>query len=149
MIITQKRYLFGDDFTLSRLAIDGIPFTPCGYILEDKVREIVGMPVAKWKIPRETAIPAGKYSVVIDLSQRFGKRMLHLLDVPGFEGIRVHSGNTSHDTEGCLITGKERDEKNGEVSGSRVALAPLFNRIENSLQHGVPVWWIVEGKKNA
>lgn len=149
MVITQKRYLFGGDFTLSRLAIDGIGFTSCPYILEDKVRESPGIPVEQWKVPRETAIPVGRYKVVIDLSQRFGKRMLHLLDVPGFEGIRVHAGNTSHDTEGCLITGKERDEAHGEVSGSRVALAPLFNRIEHVLQHGEPVWWIVEGLKNA
>lgn len=142
MIITQKRYLLGDDFTLSRLEIDGIAFPPCKYILEDKVREVAGIPVEKWKIPRETAIPTGRYKVVIDMSQRFGKRMLHLLDVPGFEGIRVHAGNTSHDTEGCLIVGKERDEKNGEVSGSRLALAPLFTKIEAALQRDA-VWWII------
>lgn len=149
MIITTKRYVFGDDFTLSHLAIDGIGFTPCPYILEDKVREVSGMPVEKWKIPRETAIPVGRYAVTIDMSQRFGKRMLHLLDVPGFEGIRVHAGNTSHDTEGCLITGKERDEKHGEVSASRQALSLLFPRIESALQHGEPVFWVVEGLPNA
>ena len=145
MNIYQKRYKFGDDFTISKLAIDGVPFASCGYILEDKVREVAGKPVAEWKIPRETAIPTGQYKVIIDMSQRFGKRMLHLLNVPGYEGVRIHSGNTSHDTEGCLITGKERDEKNGEVSGSRIGLTALYSKIEAALIKGEQVLWHVDG----
>lgn len=145
MIVTQKRYLFGDDFTLSHLYIDGILFGQCPYTLEDVVREVIDKPVSEWKIPAETAIPVGKYRVVIDMSKRFGKRMMHVLDVPGFEGIRVHSGNTSHDTEGCLITGKERDEKHGEVSGSRIACAALFDKVDKALNKGDDVWWVVEG----
>ena len=146
MIITSKRYLFGDNFTLSHLAIDGIRFAPGPYILEDKVREVAGgMPVATWKIPKETAIPVGRYRVEINMSARFVKRMIQLMDVPGYSGIRVHAGNTSHDTDGCMVTGKERDEKHGEVSGSRQALALLFPRVDSALQHGEPVWWVVEG----
>jgi Family of unknown function (DUF5675) len=141
--IVQKRYLFGKDFTLSRLYMGGMLFPGCQYILEDKVREITGKPVTEWKIKAETAIPAGRYKVVIDMSTRFKKQMLHLLDVPGYEGIRIHSGNTSHDTEGCLITGRERDEKNGEVSGSRVALASLYPRIEAAIASGESVYWTV------
>lgn len=145
MLITQKRYLFGDDFTLSNLYVDGALVYSCPYILEDTVREVLEKPVSDWKVPSETAIPVGKYKVVIDMSQRFGKRMMHLLDVPGFEGIRVHAGNTSHDTEGCLITGKERDEKHGEVSGSRIACAALFDKVEKTLSKGEEVWWVVSG----
>lgn len=145
MIITQKRYKFGGDFTLSRLAVDGVPMSQCQYILEDKVREVEGMEVEKWKIPKETAIPTGRYKVIIDLSQRFGRLMPHLLNVPGFSGVRVHAGNTSHDTEGCLVTGKERDEKNGEVSGSRVARDALQDKISKALDNGQDVWWEVTG----
>lgn len=145
MNILQKRYLFGEDFTISTLHLSGAPFPGCPYILEDKVREVPGMPVAKWKIKAETAIPVGDYKVVIDFSQRFNKDMIHLLGVPGFEGIRVHSGNTSHDTEGCMITGKERDEKHGEVSGSRVARDALFERVKAALARLEPVTWCVEG----
>lgn len=145
MLIAQKRYLFGDDFTLSRLYVDGDLFGQCPYTLEDVVREVPGKPVKDWKVPAETAIPVGKYRVVIDMSKRFGKRMMHVLDVPGFEGIRIHSGNTSHDTEGCLITGKERDEKHGEVSGSRIACAALFDKVDKALNKGDDVWWVVEG----
>ena len=147
MNITQRRYKFGKDFTLSKLFVDNLHYMACPYILEDVVREMPDKPVSEWKVPAETAIPIGRYKVVIDMSHRFKKRMIHLLNVPGFDGIRVHSGNTSHDTEGCLITGKERDEKNGEVSGSRVALEPLFARIDAALNKGEAVWWTVEGLK--
>ena len=140
MIITSKRYKFGDDFTLSRVAIDGLAFDGCPYFLEDKVREVPDHTVAEWKIPSETAIPAGRYKVVIDMSKRFGKRMIHILNVEGFGGVRIHAGNTSHDTEGCLIAGKERDEKNGEVSGSRIASDALFKKVDAALLRGEPVW---------
>ena len=147
MIITAKRYRFGDDFTLSRVAVDGIGFVPCPYILEDAVREVGGVPVSEWKIPRETAIPAGRYKVVIDMSTRFGKRMMHLLDVDGFDGVRIHAGNTSHDTEGCLLCGKERDEKHGEVSGSRIACDAMFNKVDAALLRGELVWLEIGGTK--
>lgn len=145
MNVTQKRYKFGDDFTLSKVFIDGELFKGCPYILEDKVREVKGMPVDKWKIPCETAIPVGTYEVKKTFSQRFGKMMYQLINVPGFDGIRIHSGNTSHDTEGCLITGRERDEKNGEVSGSRVARDALYDRIDKAVAKGEKITWTVEG----
>lgn len=145
MKIVQTRYFFGDDFTLSRLFIDGVPFVGCPYILEDKVREVAGVPVEEWKVPRETAIPVGVYEVATDMSTRFKKLMPRLLLVKGFEGVRVHAGNTSHDTEGCLLGGKERDEKHGEVSGSRVAIAALTTRIDAALARKELVQWRVEG----
>ena len=144
MKIVQKRYLLGDDFTLSKLYIDGIWVAGCPYILEDKVREIIGKPVNKWKVKSETAIPIGTYHVEKTFSQRFGKMMYQLLDVPGFEGIRIHAGNTSHDTEGCLICGRERDEKNGEVSGSRVARDTLYAKMDSAIARGEKITWTVE-----
>lgn len=104
-------------------------------ILEDKVRPD-GI-----KVKGQTAIPYGKYRIVIDYSNRFKKMMLHLLDVENFEGIRIHAGNTHLDTEGCLITGKA-DTSIGTIIGgtSRPALERLFQRIERSLQRGEEVW---------
>jgi len=147
MKVIQKRYCFGEDFTLSKVEIDGKPFAGCPYILEDVVREIPNKPVRTWKVKSETAIPVGTYQVEKTFSQRFGKMMYQLIGVDGFEGVRIHSGNTSHDTEGCIITGKERDEKNGEVSGSRVAKEALEKVLDAAVARGEKIMWTVEGIK--
>ena len=73
------------------------------WTLEDVVREIPGQPVTAWKIKRETAIPRGTYTIRVTYSNRFGVDLPLLLDVPGFEGIRIHGGNTKADTEGCIL----------------------------------------------
>ena len=146
--IIQQRYVFGKEFTISLLRIDGLVLNDCKYILEDCVREVTGMPVIAWKIAGETAIPVGRYEVVIDMSTRFKKFMLHLLNVPGFDGIRVHAGNSSHDTEGCLITGKYCNETEGEVSFSGVARDVLFAEVQNALKSGRKVYWSVKGLPN-
>lgn len=145
MNILQKRYKFGEDFTLSRLYMNGLPFPGCVYILEDAVREIPGKQVSEWKIPKETAIPVGRYVVKKTWSGRWGKLMWEITGVPGFSGIRPHAGNTSHDTEGCPITGKERDEKHGEVSGSRIARDALYAKLEQAEALGEQIIWHVEG----
>lgn len=145
MHILQKRYKFGEDFTLSRLYLEGVLFQGCPYILEDRVREVLGMPVEQWKIKAETAIPAGRYTVKKTWSGRWGKPMWEITGVPGFAGIRPHAGNTSHDTEGCPITGKERDEKNGEVSGSRLARDALYAKMDQAEARGEQILWFVDG----
>ena len=148
MIIVQKRYKFGDDFTISRLAVDGVLFDKCPYILEDAVREVEGVPVAQWKIPKETAIPVGRYIMRKTMSSRWGKMMWELTGIDGFAGVRPHAGNTSHDTEGCPICGKERDEKNGEVSGSRIARDALYAKMDAAELRGDQILWYVEGLPN-
>ena len=86
-------------FTLSKLTTPLRSF----WVLEDQVREVVGEPVSEWKVPGKTAIPAGRYKVLITFSNRFQKLMPQLMDVPGFTGVRIHAGNTAADTEGCLL----------------------------------------------
>lgn len=147
MNFTQKRYKFGEDFTLSKVYLDGVPFAGCPYILEDAVREVPGIPVEQWKVPKETAIPVGRYVMKKTMSARWGKLMWEITGVPGFTGIRPHSGNTSHDTEGCPITGKERDEKHGEVSGSKQARDALYAKLDQAEARGEQILWFVEGDK--
>ncbi len=79
-----------NDATHGSITRDGIP--QC-VSLEDKIREIEGVPVEEWKIKGKTAIPAGIYDLRITWSNRFQKMMPQLMNVPGFEGIRIHPGN--------------------------------------------------------
>ena len=60
------------------------------------------------KVKGQTAIPTGEYLITKTFSTRFKRNMYLLNNVPGFEGIRIHSGNTEKDTEGCLILGKNK-----------------------------------------
>ena len=81
------------------------------------------------KIPRKSAIPEGTYRVVITKSQRFGRYLPLLVGVPGFEGVRIHAGNTSRDTEGCILVGQNLQV--GKVLWSRITLEKLMKLIEN------------------
>jgi hypothetical protein len=95
MQLEVKRFEYGDSWTIGRFYIDGEYFC---YTLEDKVREGP-------KVPKETAIPTGTYTVVVDMSSHFGRDLPHVLGVPEFDGIRIHPGNSDKDTEGCILLG--------------------------------------------
>ena len=113
-----------NDLTEGLLFIDGKLF--CG-TLEDRWRDLTKQP----KVPGETCIPAGVYRVVIDRSARFGRMMPHVLDVPQFEGIRIHAGNTHRDTEGCILLGRHYAE--GILTESQY----YFNRFMTLLQTAI------------
>lgn len=87
------------------------------------------------KIPGQTAIPAGLYDVTIDFSPHFQKHMPHVLNVPGFDGIRIHAGNTAKDTEGCILVGESWDGKS-MILRSRDAYERLFARIKAAIDRG-------------
>lgn len=120
-------------YTLGRLYID--EKFECD-TLEDAVREVEGQPVAKWKIRGETAIPRGTYIVIVDYSNRFKKDLPHVLGVPGFEGIRIHSGNTAADTEGCILVGNRIVGRDDMVGNSRITMAKLMQKIEFAYDRG-------------
>ena len=106
--------------------------------MEDRVREVAGQPVSQWKVKGETAIPRGRYRVVITPSTRFKRDLPLLLNVPGFEGIRIHPGNTQEDTEGCILPGCGRSATG--VTESRKAFGELFEDIQEALNAGEQVW---------
>ena len=81
------------------------------------------------KIPKKSAIPEGSYRVVVTKSRRFQKYLPLLVGVPGFEGVRIHAGNTSRDTEGCILVGQNLQV--GKVLWSRITLEKLMKLIEN------------------
>ena len=90
------------------------------------------------KLDDETAIPEGRYRVTVTMSQRFGRMMPLINDVPGFTGIRIHSGNTAEDTSGCVLVGQV--ERDGHIYGSRLALQALQSKIGAALASGDEVW---------
>lgn len=99
------------------------------FILEDVVRPV--------KIKGKTAIPAGKYKVIVTPSNRFKRELPLLLNVPNYEGVRIHPGNSAEDTEGCLLPGLERSTD--RVLASRVAFDHLFSTLRVLLKQG-EVW---------
>jgi hypothetical protein len=110
--------------TVSVLRIDGVH--AC-FMLEDTAR------APGVKVPRQTAIPEGKYRVEITHSPRFGVDMPLVMDVPGFSGIRIHAGNTKDDTEGCLLPGRHVLLLNAgeyQVTESRAAYVDLFAQLD-------------------
>ncbi len=120
-----RRFAQVNDATPGDLYIDGV--YEC-HTLEDQVRE-PGV-----KVPGKTAIPAGTYRVILSLSQRF-KRVLPLLcDVPGFTGVRIHAGNTTADTEGCILVGRE--VLGDTIRQSRAALGGLMEVLLEAQEQG-------------
>lgn len=123
MEIKLVRDTFTQNSTIGRLFVDGA--FEC-FILEDVVR------APNVKIPDETAIPYGRYEVIVSYSNRFKQQMPLLLNVPMYEGVRIHSGNVAEHTEGCLLTGKTVGKD--VVGGSRVAYQALFSKISKAVK---------------
>lgn len=101
MILILKRKIFTQVTTLGTLSTDKDILI--GHTLEDAVRP-EGV-----KVQGKTAIPKGKYELVLSMSNRFKRLMPEVLNVPMFTGIRIHGGNTHDDTEGCPILGARTD----------------------------------------
>ena len=90
------------------------------------------------KVPGHTAIPEGRYRVLITKSYRFQRWLPILLDVPGFSGIRIHAGNYPGGTQGCILPGYNR--KKGMVINSRAALQMVMLEMTAALDRGEEVW---------
>lgn len=134
MKVTVYRRWLDESSTISEVMIDGERIC---YGLEDPVREIEGQPAESWKVKGETAIPYGTYQLEITRSTRWKKDMLQVMDVPGFAGIRIHAGNTPHDTEGCLLVGDTHGTD--FIGNSRSALVKLFGTVQAALHRGEDV----------
>lgn len=137
MQLKLKRTDFTENSTIGELYVNEI--FEC-YVLEDVVRE---GDIFKVKVKGETAIPRGQYKVIIDESVRFKRKMPHILDVPNFSGVRIHSGNDKDDTEGCLLTGtsKGRDF----VGESKIAFTKLFDKLTKAFDDKENIVLIIEG----
>lgn len=132
VLVVNRRPSVGGS-TLGEMLEDGVRLC---YTLEDEIREVVGQPVSEWKVHGCTAIPSGRYPVVLQNSPRFGPETPTLLDVPGFSYIRMHAGNTSEDTEGCLLLGLQAGTHTLVGGTSRPAVALVRARILAAVKAG-------------
>jgi hypothetical protein len=122
MKITVERFEHNADETISRVYLDGV--YQC-FALEDQYRTV--------KVAGDTRIPAGTYRVTLRLvggkNATYAKKydwhrgMLWIRDVPSFEYILIHQGNTDKDTEGCLLLGTKRGILNGRQAVLESAIA--------------------------
>ena len=96
----QRRYK-GESYTIGSLYINSTYFCDT---LEDKVRNI---PV-EGKVWGKTAIPEGEYKIILNYSPKFKRHLPRLLEVPYFEGILIHRGNTAEDSAGCILLGENK-----------------------------------------
>jgi len=119
----------GDDFTEGKLFVDDVQ--EC-YTVEDTDRLLELFP--QEKVYGKTAIPKGIYPITITYSNRFKKDLISINDVPDFTGVRIHSGNSSKDTEGCIIVGLVNTQDDDDwVGQSRLAYSKLHTKIKNAL----------------
>lgn len=96
------------------------------------------------ELPRGHCIPPGRYEVIVTHSPRFSE-LAHrpvdtprLLNVPGFDGVLIHAGNTPADTKGCILVGRERGAD--EVLHSHDAYTDVFHRIQGARARGESVF---------
>ena len=147
-IIELNTIFKGDKYTISKLYIDGKYY--CDTI-EDTVRDLpLECPYTSRgqscrcneKIYSETAIPAGTYKVIVTMSNKFGRELPLLVDVPHFLGIRIHRGNTSKDSSGCIIVGENKVK--GTVINSTKYEIDITKKIKEAIANGENVEIIVK-----
>jgi hypothetical protein len=126
MRLTLMRIANKPTYCIGKLYIDGVYF--CDTLedtdrgLDDKMSE---EEIKELKVYGETAIPTGIYPITLTYSPKYKKNMPLVNNVKGYSGIRIHSGNTHKDTEGCLLVGKNKEV--GKVLYSRVTYNALYN----------------------
>lgn len=125
MRLTLLRRWNKENYCIGDLYIDGIWFSNT---LEDVDRglddDMEESEILKKKIKGQTAIPTGTYPVKITYSPKYKKNMPLIENVKGYSGIRIHSGNTHKDTEGCVLVGKNKEV--GKVLESRKTYNALY-----------------------
>ena len=123
-MMVLKRKIFTENTTIGELYMPDGSFQ-C-YTLED--------PTRKEKIPGNTAIPSGTFEVAVTWSNKFQKPMPLVMNVPFYDGIRIHPGNGPQNTEGCLLVGRKKDVD--YIEDSILAFEDLFPKIRKMCGEG-------------
>ncbi len=131
MNLTLKRKVFTINSTIGELFINDE--FQC-YTLEDVDRGLTSTmdlkEIEKIKVHSQTAIPYGIYEVIINYSKTFKCLMPLLIDVKGYAGVRIHTGNKAADTEGCILVGKTKGFD--FIGNSRDEYSVLFNKLSEA-----------------
>lgn len=147
MILTLRRIARKPGYTIGKLYIDGEYFCDTLEDTDRGLRQGQSIDALRcMKIKGSTAIPIGRYKITLNVvSPRFGSRAQYkriggrlprLLDVPAFEGVLIHIGNTAKDTEGCILVGENK------VIGQVVNSTATFNRLYDRLKAANGDIWI-------
>lgn len=138
------------EYVISRFIIDGMRVCEC---LEDADRglrqDMSETTIRRDKIYGRTAIPTGRYRIDMETySPKFGCRSFYkevcngmvprLVDVPGYEGVLVHAGNTCEDTQGCLLTGENKVK--GKVVNSQATFRRVYKMMKEAHDRGEEIW---------
>ena len=141
MELKLKRTDFTDTSTIGELSINGV--FEC-FVLEDTdrgLKQSMSLPESvATKVHGKTAIPYGTYKIVVTKSERFSKMkgkpvyLPLLLNVPNYEGVRIHTGNKPTETEGCLLPARKKGKN--VVSESTLAFTQLNDKINLAIKAG-------------
>ena len=102
MELVLKRIALRETYTIGHLYVNGKYFCDT---CEDKVRDLT----KESKVYAETAIPYGRYKICLCISPKFKRLLPKLLNVPHFEGVLIHRGNTAADSAGCILVGENKE----------------------------------------
>ena len=134
MRLRLERKYFKEDYTIGNLYVDGEFFSNT---LEDKNRDLNKngrFDNGETKVYGQTCIPFGTYRIIVNMSPKFGRELPRLLDVPHFEGILIHRGNTPENTLGCILVGENKVK--GKVINSTPYEERLVRMMKEALSRG-------------
>lgn len=138
MRLTLKRIANRPTYCIGKLYINGKYFAD---VLEDTDRGLDSTmteeDIKKIKVKGETAIPTGIYKIILNYSPKFKKVMPLITNVKGYSGVRIHTGNSAKDTEGCLLVGKNTIV--GRLTESRKMYDALFKRLQQKGSNDITI----------
>lgn len=133
MEILLERKFFHEDCTEGNLYVDGKWFA---HVIEDKVRAKAGFWKRILKVYAETAIPYGKYPVMVTWSNRFKRQLTGIFNVPDFEGIRIHNGTSAKSSAGCPIISYKIGTEPKTLLNDKSAMNDLCSMVEQAQKTG-------------
>jgi len=140
--IVLERKFKHEDCTEGNLYVGGNWFC---HVIEDKVRAKAGLWNKLLKVYAETAIPYGRYPVLVTWSNRFNRRLTGVFNVPDFEGIRIHNGTTARSSAGCPIISYQTDG-NKRLTRDPSAMNDLCIKIDAFQKTGKVYLTIIDSK---